>query len=335
MSEAATNAALGPDSPPPLRLVVVTGLSGAGKQSILRVLEDLGYETVDNPPISLLEDLATHAAGNMAIGIDARTRGFDDAFVLEALERLHNQPGLHPELVYAWADRQTLLRRYTESRRRHPLAPMGRVSDGIELEERITARARAGCDLLVDTSDLPIPAMRRMIERHFGGEPGRTGKAALTVSVLSFAYPSGLPREADLVLDARFLRNPHYDAALRPLTGLDEEVGAYVEADTDYPRFEQLLFDLTNLLLPRFVTEGKKYATFAIGCTGGRHRSVWMVEKLAAHLRGAGWRIAVTHSELARQPAPISIGIGSGGPIPSLATPAQGDLTVTTGCVTR
>ena len=284
------------------RLVVVTGLSGAGKQSILRVLEDLGYETVDNPPVSLLEDLATHSAGPMAVGIDARTRGFDDAYVLEALERLRREPGLHPELVYAVADRDTLLRRYTESRRRHPLAPLGRVSEGIALEARVTARLRAAADLLIDTSDLPMPAMRRLIEQHFGGEPGRTGQGALTVGVLSFAYPSGLPREADVVLDARFLRNPHYDPALRPRTGQDAEVAAYVAADPDFPRFRQLTLELADLLLPRFVGEGKKYATFAIGCTGGRHRSVFVAEILAAHLRAEGWRVAVTHTELARQP---------------------------------
>jgi RNase adapter protein RapZ len=319
---------------PARRLVVVTGLSGAGKLSVLRVLEDLGYETVDNPPVSLLEDLATHSTGNMAVGIDARTRGFDDAYVLEAMERLRSQPSLHPELVYAWADEVTLLRRYTESRRRHPLAPLGRVTDGIELEEHITARLRAAADLLVDTSDLPIPAMRRMIEQHFGGEPGRSGQAAITVSVLSFAYPSGIPREADLVLDARFLRNPHYDAVLRLRTGLDPEVGAYVEADPDFPRFERLIYELADLLLPRFVLEGKKYATFAIGCTGGRHRSVRIAEKLAGHLRATGWRVAVTHTELARLPAAEGISVRdiSSGPA---SDPATGDLNVATDGVAR
>ena len=319
---------------PSRRLVVVTGLSGAGKQSILRVLEDQAYETVDNPPMSLLEDLATHSTGNMAIGIDARTRGFDDMFVLEAMERLRRQPGLHPELVYAWASRDALLRRYTESRRRHPLAPLGRVSDGIELEERITARLRASADLLVDTTDLPIPAMRRLIEQHCGGEFGSAGQGALAVSVLSFAYPSGLPREADLVLDTRFLRNPHYDPALRPKTGLDADVGAYIEADPDYGRFLQTVIELVDLLLPRFVLEGKKYATIAIGCTGGRHRSVHIVESLSSHLRGAGWRVAVTHTELARLPG-AGLVAARDGQAESTQGPATGDHTVVTGFVAR
>jgi RNase adapter protein RapZ len=282
------------------RLVVVTGLSGAGKQSILRILEDLGYETVDNPPLSLLEEMVARGEGNLAVGIDARTRGFDDASVLEALERLRARAGLRPELVYAWADQQTLLRRYTESRRRHPLAPVGRVSEGIELEQRITARLRSGADLVIDTSSLPLPSLRRMIEQHFGGEAGRSGQAALTVSVLSFAYPSGLPQEADVVLDGRFLRNPHYDPALRPATGLDPAVGAYIETDPDYARFQTLAFELADLLLPRFVLEGKKYATIAVGCTGGRHRSVFIAERLGAHLRDRGWRTTIAHTELAR-----------------------------------
>jgi len=288
------------ETDPIQRLVVVTGLSGAGKQSILRILEDLGYETVDNPPLSLLEEMVARGAGNIAVGIDARTRGFDDAAVLGALERLRANPSLRPELVYAWADQSALLRRYTESRRRHPLAPIGRVSEGIELEQRITANLRSGADLRIDTSALPLPALRRMIEQHFGGEAGRSGQAALTVTVLSFAYPSGLPQEADLVLDARFLRNPHYDPALRPMTGLDEPVGAYIAEDPDFTRFRDLIFDLADLLLPRFVTEGKKYATIAIGCTGGRHRSVYTAETLGAHLRDKGWRTAVAHTELAR-----------------------------------
>ena len=282
------------------RLVVVTGLSGAGKQSILRILEDLGYETVDNPPLSLLEEMVSRSHDNIAVGIDARTRGFDDAAVLEAMERLRANPDLRPELVYAWADPPALLRRYTESRRRHPLAPIGRVSEGIDLEQRITARLRASADLMIDTSALPLPSLRRMIEQHFGGEAGRSGQAALTVSVLSFAYPSGLPQEADVVLDGRFLRNPHYDPALRPLTGLDAPVGAYIEADTDYPRFEALAVALIDLLLPRFVLEGKKYATIAIGCTGGRHRSVFIAERVGAHLRQTGWRTTIAHTELAR-----------------------------------
>lgn len=293
------------------RVVVVTGLSGGGKASILRALEDLGYEAVDNPPLTMLEDVVARAERNLAVGIDARTRGFDSARVLEALARLRAKPDLHIELVFAWADQVTLLSRYTESRRRHPLAPHGPVAEGIAAEETVTAALRDSADLVLDTSALPLPNLRRLIERRFGvGEDVETG---LVVSLISFAYSHALPREADLVFDARFLRNPHYDPILRPRTGLDPEVGAFIEADPDYAAFLGKLTGLVELLLPRFVQEGKKYVTITIGCTGGRHRSVYLVQTLAAWLAariatdqatggpGATWRLHVTHRELARE----------------------------------
>jgi len=280
------------------RVVLVSGLSGAGKSSILRTLEDLGYEAVDNLPLPLIEDVVARGDRWLAIGVDSRTSGFCPEIALETLSRMRLDPGLRPELVYAWADEAALLRRYTETRRRHPMAPAGRVIDGIAAEEALTASLRLAADLVVDTSELPPPALRRLIEQRFGPEEGQRG---LVVSLVSFAYPAGLPREADLVLDARFLRNPHYDATLRPRTGLDPEVGAYVEADPDYSAFYAMVFDLLGLLLPRFVQEGKKYATVAIGCTGGRHRSVHLVERIAAQLAEAGWQVTRTHRELTRQ----------------------------------
>lgn len=295
----------------PQRVVLVTGLSGAGKASILRALEDIGYEAVDNPPLPMLEEMVARSDRPLAIGVDARTRGFDAGRVLEALQRLRASAALRPELVFVWADQPTLLRRYTETRRRHPLAPQGRVADGIAAEEALTARLREGADLAIDTSELPLPALRQQIERHFG-EAGDSGSRRMVVSLVSFAYSRGLPREADLVFDARFLRNPHYDPILRPRTGLDPEVGAFIAADPDYRNFFDKLTELITLLLPRFVEEGKKYTTITIGCTGGRHRSVFLVEELAAYLasRVAGetasgnawldWQLNVTHRELAR-----------------------------------
>lgn len=298
----------------PMRVVVVTGLSGGGKASILRALEDVGYEAVDNPPVTMLDEMIASedkARGDrkLAVGIDARTRGFDAGGVLDVIARLRTDPGLRLQLVYAWADESTLLRRYTETRRRHPLAPQGVVADGIAAEIALTEPLREAADLVVDTSDLPIANLRRLIERHFGAD---AGQAQLALSLMSFAYPRGLPREADLVFDARFLRNPHYDPILRPKTGLDSDVGAYVEADPDFAKFFTRIAELIELVLPRFVQEGKKYATITIGCTGGRHRSVHLIEKLANHLisRVAAcpadggnvvpWRVFVTHRELAR-----------------------------------
>ena len=299
-------------SPQRLRVVLVTGLSGGGKSSVLRELEDLGYEAVDNPPLPMLEEMVTRSDRKLAIGVDARTRGFDAEHVLQALGRLRANPALWPEMVFAWADETTLLRRYTETRRRHPLARQDRVVEGIAREQRLTAPLRAAADLVIDTTELPLTSLRQLINRHFSAADEADG-SRLVVSLISFAYKFGLPREADLVFDARFLRNPHYDPILRPRTGLDAEVGAYIAADPDFATFFGKMADLIDMLLPRFVQEGKKYAAITIGCTGGRHRSVFLVEELAAHLadriaRGQGsgdqrqgWRLHVTHRELTRE----------------------------------
>jgi UPF0042 nucleotide-binding protein len=296
-----------------LPVVIVTGLSGGGKASILRALEDVGYEAVDNPPLTMLEEMITRGDQRLAVGIDARTRGFDAVDVLDAVARLRRNPGLRIQLVFAWADESTLLRRYTETRRRHPLAPQGVVAEGIAAEIGLTEPLREHADLLVDTSGLTIANLRRLIEQRFGAD---ADQADLVVSLMSFAYPKGLPREADLVFDARFLRNPHYDPILRPRTGLDPAVGAHVEADPDFAKFFACVTELVQLVLPRFVQEGKKYATITIGCTGGRHRSVHLIEKLANHLTSRAapvlsettvipsWRVLVTHRELARDGEP-------------------------------
>lgn len=291
----------------PQEVVLVTGLSGAGKSSILRALEDAGFEAIDNPPLPLIEELVARPSSGggrrIAVGVDARSRGFDALAVLATLARLRANPALRPELLFAWADETVLLRRYTETRRRHPLAPEGRVSDGIAAERALTATLHAAADLIVDTTDLPPPALRRLIDQRYGPNATASPQSGLALGVVSFSFVAGLPREADMVFDARFLRNPHYVASLRPLTGLDPAVGAYVEADPDFPAFFARVTDLLALVLPRFVDEGKKYATIAIGCTGGRHRSVHIVERLAARLREAGWRVTITHRELAREGA--------------------------------
>ncbi|MEI7710737.1 MAG: RNase adapter RapZ [Rhodospirillales bacterium] len=290
------------------RVVLVTGLSGAGKASALRALEDIGYEAVDNPPVGMIEAMVARGGGKLAIGVDARTRGFDSGEVLAALDRLRANMDLQPELIFVLANETTLLRRYTESRRRHPLAPQGLVADGIAAEQTLTARLRAAADLVVDTSDLPLADLRRRIERQFGAGSDSDARG-LVVSLMSFAYPRGLPPDADLVFDARFLRNPHYDPILRPGTGLDPAVGAYIAEDPDFRFFFARLAELVEMLLPRFVQEGKKYTTVAVGCTGGRHRSVYLIQKLAERLAthreaggesGLGWRLHVWHRELAR-----------------------------------
>lgn len=304
-----------PNPAAPVRVVLVTGLSGAGKASVLRTLEDLGYETVDNPPLEMLEilvrdecarvDRAIEAnlapnlgLARLAIGIDARSRGFDAGVVGAAVARLKSLPGVDLELVYVLADDTTLLGRYTETRRRHPLAPRGRVVEGIAAERELTERLRAGADLLIDTTDLKLAELRHLVEGKFG-----RAETSLAVSIVSFAFPRGLPRDADMVLDVRFLRNPHYDPILRPGTGLDVNVASFVEADPDFEPFMKRANELLQFLLPRFVREGKKYATIAVGCTGGRHRSVHVAEALARSLShvtagGVGFGVSVTHREL-------------------------------------
>ena len=280
---------------PAPQIVLVTGLSGAGKLTILRALEDLGFETVDNPPLSGLLDLAAKADKNLAIGVDARSRGFSAESVLDMLARLRQELNFTPALVFATASDEVLLRRYSETRRRHPLAQSGAIIDGIALERELTAPLARAADWLIDTSSVPVPRLRQLIEQHFGAHnPG------MVLNLVSFAYPAGLPQEADLVFDARFLKNPHYEPHLRNLSGLDPEVGSFIEQDADFAAYFYKLLNLVEFLLPRFVQEGKKYATICVGCTGGQHRSVYMVEKLSSQLAKTGWRVGVTHREAAK-----------------------------------
>ena len=216
-------------------------------------------------------------------------------------------PDIRVDLVYAWAEEAVLLRRFTETRRRHPMSPQGRIIDGINAEELSTGPLRLEADLVLDTSELPLAELRRRIEQRFGPGLAEDGTVpGMTLAILSFAFPAGLPREADMVFDARFLRNPHYDPILRPQTGLEPAVGAYVEADPDFDRFFSGIKSLLTLVVPRFIQEGKKYATIGIGCTGGRHRSVHIAERLTRELKAnrtlgmETLQINVSHRELER-----------------------------------
>ena len=288
------------------RVALVTGLAGAGRASILRALEDVGFEATDNPPLDLIEGLVRSiddgGARQVALGVDARSRSFTPERVLELRDRLRAIPDMQVDLVFAWAEELVLLRRFTETRRRHPLSPHGRVADGIAAELRLIALLHERADWVIDTSDLPLAQLRQQIDAYFDAPAEAvSGRQALSISLISFAFPAGLPREAELVFDARFLRNPFYDPILRPGSGLDRAVADYVSADPDYDNFIARLTGMLDLLLPRFVQEGKKYATVAVGCTGGRHRSVTIIEHLASYLTETGWRVTATHRELARE----------------------------------
>jgi len=253
---------------------------------------------VDNPPLRLIDNLLPGADGRpIAVGVDARRAEFSAEALLAALARLRGEPGVTLRLVFCQADDEMLQRRYTETRRRHPLAPEGRVADGIRRERELLAPVLDAADLVLDTTDLALPRLRARIAAEFSA----AAAGGLAVAVVSFSFRNGLPREADMVFDVRFLANPHYVPDLKPKTGLDPAVAAYVEQDPDLPAIFARMTDLLASLLSRFVQEGKKYLTLAVGCTGGRHRSVHVAEKLARWLPREGWRVEVAHRELDRE----------------------------------
>ena len=277
-------------------VALVTGLSGAGRSSVLRVLEDLGWETVDNPPLAVVETLleAGERATPLAIGLDSRRGSLDAAAAAALVERVRADPGLDLVVVFLTADEETLLRRYTETRRRHPMAQSGGVLEGVQRERALFAPLEAIADVVLDTSEMPLPELRAAVERRFA----RPDDTSLWIGVASFSFARGLPREADLVFDVRFLRNPYYVPALKSLTGQDPTVADYVGSDPDFAAFYDRMTGLLFPLLPRYVREGKKYLTIAIGCTGGRHRSVVVADRLGQDLRQRGWRVAVAHREI-------------------------------------
>jgi UPF0042 nucleotide-binding protein len=280
--------------------VIITGMSGAGRSTALRALEDFGYVAVDNVPLPLLGDLMRSTAGSpgemaapLAFGVDTRTHGFNAHDLVRRLQELRLRADLAPKLLYLDCDTETLQRRYTESRRPHPLAPDRPVIDGIADERSMIGRLRDSADLVVDTSMLSPHQFKQLLLGHFA-----LGAAAgMRISVMSFSYRRGVPRESDLVFDVRFLKNPHYVPELKPLTGLDAEVAAFIETDPDYRPFIERLEGLIGPLLPRFDAEGKSYLTLAIGCTGGRHRSVAVAKRLADWLRKAGRSVSLSHRD--------------------------------------
>ena len=281
------------------RVVIVTGMSGAGKSSALNFLEDAGFEAIDNLPVSLLGRLLWREGGappseSFAVGLDIRTRDFHaDTFPRE-FAPLRAAQDVDVSVVFLDCDSTVLGQRFTQTRRKHPLAADRPVMDGIQQERDLMAAVREAADLVIDTTELTLADLRALLERRFAPEAGHQ----LTVSVVSFAYGRGLPREADFVFDVRFLENPHYVEALRPGTGLDQAVADYIAKDPAFPKFFGTLAELLDGLMPRYHQEGKSYLTIAIGCTGGRHRSVFTAQRLADHLRDQGLRVFVRHREL-------------------------------------
>lgn len=281
------------------RLVLVTGPSGAGRSTALNALEDLGFEVIDNLPLSLIPRLLTGAPGAapLALGVDTRNRDFEAGALVELTGQLRDDAAVDVELLYLDCAPEVLLRRFSETRRRHPMAPDGSPAQGIAREIDLMAPLRGLADTLIDTSELSPHDLRAQLSGAFGPEGG----ARLAVSVLSFSYKRGTPREADLVFDCRFLRNPHWEPALRPRTGLEAEVADYVAEDPRFRLFFDKVLDLITLLLPAYQEEGKAHLTIAFGCTGGKHRSVTLAEKLSDALAASGWRVSKRHRELERR----------------------------------
>ena len=273
--------------------VIVTGLSGAGISSTLKHLEDFGYEVFDNFPVSMVKPLIDdpQSADRMiAIGVDARTRGFDPETILKTSQ------DISASLIFLTADENVLLKRFTETRRRHPLASDRPVQDGIKKEQELLHPIKKDADIVIDTTELSIHDLRRTLESTFSDEK----KHNLSITIMSFGFKHGVPRAADTVFDVRFLKNPHWQKDLRPLTGKDKPVGEYIEQDPHYSDFITSVQGLIEPLLPRYKDEGKSYFTLAIGCTGGKHRSVYTTEKLAPWLEELGYQTNIMHRDIER-----------------------------------
>jgi RNase adaptor protein for sRNA GlmZ degradation len=282
-------------------LLIISGMSGAGKSTTLKALEDLDYEVVDNLPLGLVETLLSSADGNggarrpLAFGIDSRTRAFDADALAERLRGLRGE-GVDVRLIYLDCADDELVRRFSETRRRHPLAVDRPAIDGVLRERELTSALKRWADLVIDTTELTATELRRRVAERLGGSAGHP----LTITIQSFGFAHGLPRSADLVFDMRFLNNPHWDMALRPLTGEDPVVAAYVAADPAYAPAIDRIADLLLTLLPGYGREGKAYLTIAIGCTGGRHRSVAVARELAARLTAAGHAPTLDHRDVGK-----------------------------------
>lgn len=294
------------DTHRPKSVLLVSGMSGAGKSTVLRTLEDLGWEVVDNLPLMLLHrlmdaPLANHIEGQarpLAIGIDARTRGYDAATIVQRIKHLRTVENWDIETLYLDCSGAELERRYDETRRRHPLAQDRPASDGIAREREISEPLRRWASQLIDTTSMTARDLEteiRQLYGHLQDEP-------MVLTILSFGYARGIPRNADLMFDMRFLRNPHWDSDLRPKTGLDADVSAYIMQDPAYETALSQIEGLLLTLLPRYQAQGKSYVTVAFGCTGGRHRSVHVAERVAKHLRQAHFSPTVLHRNMESVP---------------------------------
>lgn len=277
-------------------VVLVTGASGAGRTTAIRALEDFGYEVIDNLPLRLVPRLMSGSPPEhpLALGIDVRTRGFSVDALIETVDTLVADPHLEVELLFLDCRADVLSRRFSETRRRHPLAPEEDPARGIERELDLLAPLRARADVVIDTSELTVHDLKAEIQNWIGLKDDD----ALSISVQSFSYKRGIPRGLDLVFDVRFLKNPHWVAELRKLTGRDLPVAEYVASDPRFDEFRKRVLGLIEFLLPAYAQEGKAHLGIGFGCTGGQHRSVALSETIAKTLAADGWRVSIRHREL-------------------------------------
>ncbi len=303
--------AAGPAARPEERplVLIVTGMSGAGRSTAINALEDLGYEPLNNFPLALLETVIAPvaqpaqpgAAGAVqrpiAFGIETRTRGFSTRALTACLDMLRSRFRLGALLVFLDCADEVLVARFSETRRRHPLAPAEDPATGVARERAILEEVRARADVVIDTTGMTPHQLKQELGNRFA----QGYAAGLSVSVQSFSYKRGAPHDADMVLDCRFLRNPYWDESLRALDGTDERIQSFVSADPMFWPFFDKLSELTLMLLPAYKAEGKAYFSIALGCTGGRHRSVSVTQMLAGRIERAGWPVAVRHRELERR----------------------------------
>lgn len=286
----------------PQRIVLVTGPSGAGRSTAINVLEDLGFEVIDNLPLSLLGRLidGPPLSRPVALGLDVRNRDFGVDALIEAIDRLTATQGIAAQVLYLDCDEDELVRRYSETRRRHPLAPDDPPAIGVARERELLVPIRARADFLIETTGMTPHDLRAEVDAWFAPR----GRVALGVTVQSFSYKRGLPRGLDIVMDCRFLRNPHWDADLRRRDGRDPAVDAYVAADPLFAPFFDGVRNLARLLLPAYRDEGKSHLSIGFGCTGGQHRSVAVTERMAKALAEDGWHVSKRHRELERRALP-------------------------------
>ena len=293
-------------------MVLVTGPSGAGRSTAIHALEDIGYEVIDNLPLSLVPRLIEGPPSGrpLALGLDVRNRDFNVANLIELIDSLTRDPRVQLQVLYVDCTPGVLIRRYSETRRRHPMAAANTPEEGVEREIDLLAPIKARADHLIDTSALSVHALKAEVARWFGAGAG----PRLAVSLQSFSYKRGTPRGLDMVFDCRFLRNPHWDAALRPLDGRDARVAAHIHQDARHAEFHRRVKELLLFLLPAHLEEGKAHLSIGFGCSGGQHRSVAVTESMGDALAQSGWAVSKRHRELERRAeasaplAPSSVG---------------------------